>query len=299
MKSFTLNSSKSTQPKKGGKLNPLSIVICILLTLYVFGMLILLVWAFSTSLKDPIEFRLNPVYFPKTITWNYETVFNMYKYPIENGEVGMARMFINSFAYAIGCAITSAITPFIAAYLCVRYKYGFSKIIYGIVIVTMTLPIVGSLPSEILIAEALGLYGKIWGLWIMKANFLGMYFLVFHAVISKLPMAYSEAAKIDGAGNVSILVKIILPLCRNTIFTVMLINFIGFWNDYSIPLIYLPKYPTIAMGMEYMGRTNINSMSSIPMRMTASMLMLIPILTLFLIFHRRLIGNLAVGGIKG
>lgn len=299
MENSVMKRKKVNKLEEKGKITPLAIVTCALLVFYVVAMVILLIWAFSTSFKDQTEFRLNPVYFPEKPVWNYTTVFNMYKVPIEQGEVGMAQMFVNSFLYAIGCAVTSAFTPFLAAYLCARYRYYFSKVIYAVVIVTMTLPIVGSLPSEILIARTLGFYDNIWGLWIMKANFLGMYFLVFHGLLTQLPAAYSEAAKLDGAGNMTILWRIMMPLSRNTIFTVMLINFIGFWNDYSIPLIYLPSYPTIAIGMEYMGRTNINSMSTVPMRMTAAMLMLIPILTLFLIFHRRLIGNLTVGGLKG
>ena len=62
-------------------------------------------------------------------------------------------------------------------------------------------------------------------------------------------MAYTEAACIDGAGNLSVLLRIILPLSRNTFFTVMLINFITFWNDYQTPLIYMPSKPTVAYGM--------------------------------------------------
>ena len=148
-------------------------------------------------------------------------------------------------------------------------------------------------------AKALGLFDKFYGLWLMKANFLGLYFLVFHGIFKTLPMAYTEAAKIDGAGNLAVLLRIILPLVRNTFFTIMLINFIAFWNDYQTPLIYMPSYPTIALGMFYMASTTENGLSTVPMRMTGAMLMLIPILVLFLCFHKRLLGNLTVGGLKG
>ena len=133
----------------------------------------------------------------------------------------------------------------------------------------------------------------------MKANFLGMYFLVFYATFKGLPMAYTEAAKIDGANNMRILLRIVLPLAKNTFFTVMLINFIAFWNDYQTPLIYLPSYPTIALGMYHMASTTENGMSYVPMRMTGAVLMMIPIMVLFMLFHKRLLGNVTVGGIKG
>lgn len=67
------------------------------------------------------------------------------------------------------------------------------------VLITMVIPVVGSLPAEIRMAQSLGLYDQIWGMWILKANFLGMYFLVFYNIFKALPASYTEAAKIDGA----------------------------------------------------------------------------------------------------
>jgi len=90
-----------------------------------------------------------------------------------------------------------------------------------------------------------------------------------------------------------------MPLAKNTFFTVMLINFIMYWNDYQTPLIYLPSHPTIALGMYRMSYTAINELATIPMRMTAAVFMLIPTLVLFSCFHKRLLGNLTMGGIKG
>ena len=163
----------------------------------------------------------------------------------------------------------------------------------------MIIPIVGSLPSEIQMAKNLMLYDKLWGLWIMKANFLGMYFLLFYNNFKVLPMAYTEAAKIDGAGNTTIFLRIIFPLIKNTFITIMLIKFIEFWNDYQIPLVYMPSYPTIALGMYHMAYTTINNLSRVPMRMAGSIMMITPILILFLAVQKRLLGNLTMGGIKG
>lgn len=97
----------------------------------------------------------------------------------------------------------------------------------------------------------------------------------------------------------SVLLRIALPLVRNTFFTVFLIYFIQYWNDYQTPLIYLPSYPTIAQGMYTVSVTPTQEMSYVPMRLAAAILMLVPILVIFLIFQKRLLGNLTVGGIKG
>ena len=283
------------------RLTPVTGILLAFLIIYVVLLVAPLVWAFITSFKAQSDYRLNVLGLPEKWVWNYS-------YVIKNGVIlvgttgkyaSVPQMFGYTFLYALGCAFTNTLVPCITAYLCARFHYKFSKVVYNVVVVVMILPIVGSLPAEVQMARTLGFYDHIWGLWLMKANFLGMYFLVFHGIFRTLPMAYTEAAKIDGAGNLSILVKIILPLVRNTFFTVMLINFIGFWNDYQTPLIYMPSYPTIALGMFYMASTTENGLSTVPMRMTGAMLMLIPILALFLCFHKRLLGNLTVGGLKG
>ena len=103
-----------------------------------------------------------------------------------------------------------------------------------------------------------------------------------------MPMAYTEAACIDGAGNLSVLLRIILPLSRNTFFTVMLINFITFWNDYQTPLIYMPSKPTVAYGMFVIANATTPGLSTIPMRMTGAMLMLVPHTHRILCFHKRI-----------
>ncbi len=299
--------------------SPLTIIMFVILIIYVFSMLFLIGWTLLTSVKHDVDFKDNILGFPRphspynpNFTWgwqfeNYVKVFDFFfvRKSVEIHGVtqrvtfGMWDMFKFGLFYALGCAFFKALVPMLTAYTCAKFNYFFSKIIHAIVIVTMILPIIGSLPSEIRIARALGLYDKIWGLWLMRANFLGMYFLVFYGMFKSLPAAYTEAAKIDGAGNFSILFLVVLPLVKNTFFTVFLLQFIGFWNDYNTPLIYMPSYPTIAYGLYEVTSTTQNEMTSTPMRMAAAMLMLLPILAIFLTFHKSLLGNLTVGGLKG
>lgn len=285
------------------KFSPFTIVLLIVLAAYVLSMFTLIGWALITSFKSPNDFRTNAIGMPEKFVWNYTFVYTKFYVSVltESGMevVYMETMFVYSILYSLGCAFFQTLVPCITAYLCARFNYKFSKIVYTAVIVVMILPIVGSLPAELQMTKNTGLYDSIWGLWIMKANFLGMYFLVFYDGFKGLSMTYTEAAKIDGASNMHILLAIVLPLVKNIFFTVMLVNFIGFWNDYQVPLLYMPSYPTVAYGMYNMANTRENNLSSVPMRMTGAMLMFIPIFTLFLIFQKRLLGNLTVGGIKG
>lgn len=273
------------------------------LIVYTLCLFVPIIWGVFTSFKGQADFRINVIGLPKEWIWNYGTVYEKFKVSIftEAGTsyISMGEMLTNSALYAIGCAFFSTLIPCITSYCCARYNYFLSKVVYLIVIVTMVLQIVGSMPSEIRVTRALGLFDHIWGVWLLKANFLGMYFIVFYNHFKSMPKEYSEAAKIDGAGNWQILSKVMMPLAKNTFMTVFLIRFIEFWNDYQTPLVYLPTKPTISLGVYHMAYTTLNEMSTIPMRMTAAVIALVPILVLFLCCHKRLLGNLTMGGIKG
>lgn len=170
---------------------------------------------------------------------------------------------------------------------------------YVIVIVTMVLPIVGNYPSELQLLRTLNLYNTFWGVWLQKANFLGMYFLVFYAIFKNMPNDFAEAAQIDGASEFTIFFRIMLPLCATTFFTVMLIRFIEFWNDYQIPLLYMPSHPTLSYGLYSVYTSSSNELNNVPMRMASTIMVIIPIIVLFLCFKNRLMGNISMGGLKG
>ena len=218
-------------------------------------------------------------------------------------EVTMPQMYLYSLLYAGGCAIAATFVPCITAYACARFNYTFSRIVHTTVIIVMMIPIVGSLPSEIKMAQATGVMNEIWGLWIMRANFLGLYFLVFYDVCKALPTSFSEAAKIDGANNFQIFFQIAMPLIKNTFMTILLIKFIAFWNDYQAAMVFMPSYPTVAFGLNRIMNINADSTrynhQMIPARLSAVVMTATPVCILFAIFQKRLLGNLTVGGVKG
>jgi ABC-type glycerol-3-phosphate transport system permease component len=121
---------------------------------------------------------------------------------------------------------------------------------------------------------------------------------VFHAAFSSIGKEYFEAARIDGANDFIICFKIILPLVRNMFFSIFLLKFILFWNDYQSPLLYLPTHPTLSLGA-YNLRTNTSSdVAGAPAQMAICMIMMIPVLALFVAFRKMIMGNISMGGVK-
>ncbi len=275
-------------------------VVFLVMAIYVLSMLTLLVWGLLNSLKTYINFKEDPIGLPRRFMFqNYAEAFAAWSVPIQGGgRIYIAEMLGNSLLYALGCSFFATLIPCIAAYATARFPYRFSKIVYVTVIIAMGLPVVGALPSEIQVTMTFGLFDSMVGAWILKANFLGMYYLVFHATFSSLSKDFVEAAQIDGAGNLRTFASIVLPVVKNAFFTIMLLKFIEFWNDYQTPMIYLPNHPTAALGMYFYSFSTDTNKAWEPHKIAGAMVLLLPVLAVFLCFHNRLIGNITMGGVK-
>ena len=284
------------------------LILCIVLAVYTVILLVPLLWALYTSFIDYTMYDLGTAREDLKMMMNTEyltldnliTAFTKFKVDIGEG-VHITEMFVYSVLYSGGCAIIATMVPCIMAYLVARYDFAFGEVVYGIVLVTMAIPIVGSLPSEIRMIENLHLMDSLWGLYVLKANFLGIYFLVFHAQFKMIPKDYTEAAELDGASDWMIMTNIIFPISVGTITTVILLNFIAFWNDYQIPMIYWPSHPVMAYGMYYFVKVTRgqDGQGSTPVSVSSMILVAIPILILFGIFNQKIMANMSIGGVKG
>lgn len=283
--------------------HPYAVITLILLLFYVLSLLLPALWGLWSSVKTNIDYLGNPLGLPKKWHFeNYITAFNEYKVPVFQGgesyDCYIEILLLYSVLYAGGASFFAALTCCVTAYATAKFDFKFSKVIYGAVLVTMTLPIVGSLPSEIQMIKALNLYDNLLGMWILKANFLGLFYLVFYATFKNMPKDYSEAAYIDGASNFTVMVRIAFPLIRNIFLTVMLIRFIEFWNDYTVNVTYMPSYPTLAYGLYEYSMSNRPKINNTPMQLAGCFILAIPILVVFIFTHDRMMSNLSMGGVK-
>lgn len=277
------------------------ITLKIVLIFYSVCIILPYIWAFiqtfrkSDSLLFDGPFKLGKLSFE-----NYLLAFNEFAIDIIGiGQVYVETMFYNSIVYAVGCTASCIIASCLTGYTIARFDYRFSRIVYAIVVLVMALPVVGSLPSEIEVAMSLGIYNTMYGMFIMKFNFLGgMYFLVLYESFRSIPKAYEEAATIDGASNFTVFLKIMLPMVKNVIGTIAIIYFVQFWNDYQTPNVYLRKRPTIAYGLLKFQYAS-GETATATVQITACLFLLIPVLIIFLVFRDKFLGDLSAGGIKG
>lgn len=279
-------------------------ILFVALTIYTISFIALLLWTGIVALRSSGDFS----YAVKVKSWqkllsfkgltldSFKNAWDNFTMPNRNGEPWtMVQMFGHAILYAGGCSIVATLVACLMAYVTARYDYLIGKIVYGIVLVTMAIPIVGALPSEMEMVDNLGLMDSVFGLYILKANFLGLYFLIFHAQFKMIPKDYTEAAGIDGASELRIMLQVIFPMAIGTITTVILLNFIAFWNDYQTPMIYWNSHPVIAYGLWYNAENN----QPVPEVLAGMLLVAAPILVVFGIFNKKVMSNMSIGGVKG
>lgn len=313
--------------RENKKLTPFTIIIFVILIIYAISLIIPLVWGFSTSLKHYyLDFRYNVLGFPNFSAWekstiegenawysNYITVINNFNFMLRSvyyvgfksdvlvtheSTVTITTAILNTILYAGVMSCLNAIVPCIIGYLCAKYKFKFSAIIYAIVVFTMAMPLFGQAPSLITLLRKINLYDEFLGQWLMSATFANMYFLVFYAFFEGLSDAYLEAAEIDGASQFRVMTTIAIPLARKTIMTIILIVFVALWNDYNAPILYLPTKPTLAYGVFWLQQRSPVIKSQVTLQVASLMMLVAPILVLFIIFKDRFMGNLSMGGVK-
>ena len=291
---------KTYKRRLKSRLSPLTVVMLVVLILYCAFLLSMLLWAVLTALKEPLAFNRNKVGLPNP--WYFENI----PYVLKNAEIRKAQGVVpfgeivwNSILYSVGCALVNTFVTAVVAYACSKYNCALSKFIYGLVLVVMVIPVVGNQTSEIQMSMNLGLYDKMIGMLVMRASFLGIYFLVFYDMFGAVPLALSEAAEIDGANDAQIMLKIFFPIAGNTFLTVLLINFIGYWNNYQVPMVYVPNHPTLAEYVFQISTFSKYPYSKAPVQLATSLILLLPVVTLFCFTHKRLLGNLSIGGVKG
>jgi multiple sugar transport system permease protein len=184
--------------------------------------------------------------------------------------------------------------------------YGFSRLewrgrdsLFGLLVATMMIPFPVVMVPLYSLYRHLGWVGTLQPLWV--GSFFASAFNVFllRQFFRTIPRDLSEAARIDGCSEFRIFWQIILPLCKPAIVVVALFTFLGAWNDFLGPLIYLTdeKDFTLALGLVAM-KTSESGATEWNYLMAASTLVILPVIALFLVAQRSFVEGIALTGTK-
>ena len=298
-----MSAALKTKSKKRIKISKL--ISCIVLSIYAISLLIPLVWAFFSALKDPIEYSTGSMnelgelvngvnaWPTRWLFSNFITAFT--ELEVENNN--MFHMLFNSIWYAGGGSFLGVFVSSMSAYVVSKYVFPGSKAFYVTVIVTMMIPIVGSLPSAFRIYNTLGLVES--PLFLLgSAGGMGFSFLVLYAYFKNLSWTYAEAAFCDGASNFRVFFQIMLPQAFPSIAALFIVSFIGMWNDSQTPLIYLKTYPTLSSGI-YVFQAKTSRQMNMPVLFAGILISMLPVVILFAAFQKYIMDMSIGGGLKG
>lgn len=205
----------------------------------------------------------------------------------------------NSLIIAIPCTLLTAYFSAITAYAMVVYNFRGRKVLFGVIVVFMMIPGQLSMIGFYDLITKLHLVDSYIPLILPAIAVPGTVFFLRQYCESVLPMTLLEAARIDGAGEIHIFHKIVLPILAPGIATMSIGAFIGSWNNYLIPLILLnsPEKFTLPVMI-----ASLNSSSDIMRNQGAIYLAVaisvIPILIVFAFCSKYIIGSITAGGVK-
>lgn len=202
----------------------------------------------------------------------------------------------NSFIVSITQTVLYIFIASLAAFAFTRLKFKGKNIIFTICLISMIIPgVINIVPNFIIITE-LGLYNSLWAMILPGLSSVGGVFLLRQFMLD-IPKDFDEAARIDGATNFQIYSKIIMPMCKPVVISLVLFTFQGTWNDFLWPMIVTDsdQFRTIASGL-YLTITSDTTMKGL--LMASALISAIPIVVIFIFGQKYFVEGMN-GGIKG
>jgi multiple sugar transport system permease protein len=252
-----------------------------------------LLWMISTSLKDTVQtYTVPPIWVPWPMRFQ--------NYPEALVAQPFGTFFLNTFQYAFLSGIGAILSASVVAYGFSRIPWKGRDVLFFVCLCTMMIPFqVRMIPLYLIFRNLhwLNSYNPL----IIPAYFGSAYYIfLLRQFFMTIPHELSEAARIDGAGELSIFWRIILPLARPAIAVVGLFQCIDAWNDFIGPLIYLnqPTLFPVSLGLQRFLGQFVEKLAW-PYLMAASTVVILPVVVVFFFTQRTFIEGIAVSGIKG
>lgn len=262
-------------------------LICVLIAIV---MVLPFVWMLSASFKENAEIFTRPIqWIPKVFrTVNYKKVFE---------EIPFARYFLNTTLVTVAITAIRVLTCSMAAFAFAKLRFPGRDAIFLMYLATMMVPWHAIMIPQFIIIQRMGLYDTHLAL-ILTGSFSAFGVFIMRQNMISLPDGLKEAAKIDGCGSWKIFWKIIMPLSRTGMATLIALTFTQVWNDYMAPMIYLDseENKTIQLGLAIFKREFDTDYGAI---MAGTVISLIPVVIIYSLAQKYIVEGVAFTGLKG
>ena len=270
-----------------------NVLVYILLTFWAICVLFPFYWMVLTSLKGYGAYNAEyiPKFFtPNPILQNYVDVFTT---------VPLAQYLLNTLIFTLITTAIMLIVTILAAYAFARLTFKGKDILFAFFLMLMMIP------SELVIITNFQTITNAG----MRNTFLGLilpsvasvfFIYLLKENFEQVPEELYKAAKVDGTSDLKYLFKVMLPICRPTVITIAILKIIECWNSYVWPRLITDDqaYFLVSNGIQEI-RENGFGRDNIPAMMAAVVVISVPLIVLFLIFHKKIMEGVSRGGTKG
>lgn len=260
------------------------------LTLALVATLIPFVWMFLGSVKTEAELRQRPpTWWPRTFTWeNFEAWF---------GRLDIGTFFLNSVVVAGFTVLGTLVFCSMVGYALAKLDFPGKRVVFTLVLVTLMVPGVVTFVPLFVVVSKLGMVSTYPALILpFLAGPLGVFLM--RQFIQDIPDSLIEAARIDGAGEVRIFLRVVMPLCGPALAVLAILTFLGSWNNFLWPLVVAQSEDMytlpVALSLYSVGQNSTNY----GVLLAGSVLVITPVLLLFVALQRYFIQGIAATGIK-
>jgi raffinose/stachyose/melibiose transport system permease protein len=265
-------------------------IIAIVLSVFVF--LVPFAFIFLTASKNQQDAsRL-------TFTWPTEwAIFDNIATVLQTNDWVLVRAFVNSTILTVAAVIIMVVLAAMVGYVLQRRQSRWNPLINFLVLAGLIIP--PAVVPTIWVLQGTGMYRTLWGLIAVHVAFgLSFCILLFKAFVSSIPRELDEAALIDGAGPLRLFFQVIFPLLRSVIVTVIVVQAVTVFNDFTYALYFLPgdDNATVQLTLYNYQSQGLNQWNLL---FTDVLLITIPPLIMYIFFNRQIVAGMTSGAIKG
>ena len=264
-----------------------------LLVLWALIVLFPFYWMVLTSIKSYGSY--NAEYIPKFFTLsptleNYVSAFT---------QVPLARYFANSLIFAVITTAAMIVVIVLAAFAFARLEFKGRNLLFSLFLSLMMIPNELVIITNFVTITTLGLRNTFTGLILPSITSI-FYIYLLKENFEQIPDELYKAAKVDGTSDLKYLLKVMIPICQPTIVTIVILKVIECWNSYVWPRLITDdeNYFLVSNGIQAIRESGFGR-ENIPAMMAAVVVISIPLIILFLIFHKKIMAGVSRGGTKG
>ena len=260
-----------------------------ILILWSAVIIIPLLWVIMSSFKTSSEIFASPFALPSALSFdNYVNAWTT---------AGIGSFFFNSVIVVFGALALTMLFGSMSAYVLARFTFPGNRIIYYAMLAGLTFPVFLAIVPLFFVLRGIGLLNTLPGLIVTYAAFAFPFTVFFlYAFFRSLSKSIAEAAAVDGAGEWRTFFQIMLPMARPGLATVAILNFVGLWNQFLLPVALNsnPENYVLTQGMAAFASQAGYSVDFGAL-FAAVVITVVPVLIVYLIFQRQLQGSVSTG----